>query len=79
MCQEKAVAFYAKVFLLNVAEQQEISDMTKPYSPATANLLNAARAAGFEDYDILSGAAATKKVTRLRAPMVDPWSLKLMT
>lgn len=46
--------------------------MNKVNSTMTATLLATARTLGFLDYDVLSGAAATKKVTRLRAPSGHP-------
>jgi hypothetical protein len=42
--------------------------MNKARFTDTASLLATARTLGFLDYDVLSGAAITKKVTRLRAP-----------
>jgi len=66
--QEKTVASHPEVFLLSVAEQPKVSDMNKAHSAKTAILLATARTLGFSDYDVLSGAAITKKVTRLRAP-----------
>lgn len=70
--QEQTIASHPKMFLLSVEEQREVSDMNKANSATTATLLATARTLGFLDYDVLSGAATTKKVTRLRAPNGRP-------